>query len=260
VITLLGAGGFVGSAFDRLFAAEGTPCRRIEVGDYGAGMGEDCPILIHAAGNSRKYLADEDPVADFDQSVGLIVRVLRDYRPGLFVLLSSVDVYNELADPARTREATEINPQDLSAYGFHKLLAEVCARRAPRWIIFRLAGMVGPGLKKNPVHDILHGAPLRIHPDSLYQFLSTDAVARICWQVIRTRPPGEVWNVCGRGLISPREIAALADRGLDTSLLPPDASPRVVHVNTTKIEGLLDLPETAATIRDFIRQAREGRV
>ena len=30
-------------------------------------------------------------------------------------------------------------------------------RHAPRWLIVRLAGMVGPGLKKNPVFDVLHG-------------------------------------------------------------------------------------------------------
>jgi nucleoside-diphosphate-sugar epimerase len=114
--------------------------------------------------------------------------------------------------------------------------------------------MVGPGLRKNPVHDILHGAPLRIHPDSRYQFMSTDAVAGVVWQLAQTAPEGEIYNVCGRGLVSPREIAQMAGRTLNLSLLSADIQPRILHVDTQKVETLACLPETVASVRDFLGQ------
>jgi nucleoside-diphosphate-sugar epimerase len=181
--------------------------------------------------------------------------VLFRSHPELFVLISSVDVYNCPEDPTRNREDAIVDPLDLSLYGFHKALAELCVRRhAPRWMIIRLAGMVGPGLRKNPVHDILHEAPLRIHPDSRYQFMTTDAVAGVVWQLVRTGPAGAIYNVCGRGLISPREIAQQAGRTLNLSLLSADIRPRIVHVNTQKVGALACLPETGATVRAFLQE------
>ncbi len=252
-VFLLGARGFVGSAFARLFARLGRPCHALEVDSYGAHAGEDCPILIHAAGNSRKYLADDDPAADFEQSVSLVMRALRDYRPALFILISTVDVYNCLDDPNRNHEDAVIDPLGLSAYGFHKILAEYCVRRhATRWMIARLAGMVGPGLGKGPIFDILHRQPLRIHPDSRYQFLPTDEVADVVWELAQNAPGG-IYNVCGTGLVSPREIASLAGRALDLSALGSGARPRIVHVDNGKVRSRFRLSDSRGAVTDFLR-------
>jgi len=258
-VVLLGCRGFVGSAFARHLSQQGISFLGVEAGNYGEGAGP-CRLLIDAAGNSRKYLAEEDPLADFELTVSLVMRTLLDYPAEHFVLISSVDVYPNLDSPESTREDTPIDPLASSAYGFHKLMAELCVRRhARRWSIFRLAGMVGPGLRKNPVFDILHQAPLRIHPDSRYQYMHTDDVASTVWQLIRDGAPGEIWNVCGEGLISPAEIAKLAGRRLDLSILPSDSKPRVVDVNLAKTGGRIGLPSTVATIDGYVRQALSSR-
>jgi nucleoside-diphosphate-sugar epimerase len=124
---------------------------------------------------------------------------------------------------------------------------------ADRWVIARLAGMVGPGLHKNPVYDILHGQPLRIHPESQYQFVSTEEAARMVWSVIERGIENEIFNVCGEGLISPAEIARLAGREMNLSLLNPTAQPRIVNVNNEKIKRIGSLPPTHEAVAQYVK-------
>jgi nucleoside-diphosphate-sugar epimerase len=116
-----------------------------------------------------------------------------------------------------------------------------------------MAGMVGPGLRKNAVYDILHGHPLRVHPESQFQFMHTDSVAAAAWSLVRQSVSGEVFNICGEGLISPREVAALSGLGLDCSALDGSERPRVVHVSTEKISRLTRMPSTRETVEAFLR-------
>ncbi len=255
MIFLIGAEGFVGSAFVRYFDKQQISYVAICRDDYKHFVGKNCDILINAAGNSKKYLANQDPLVDFDQSVSLTLQTLDDFKPAFYVLLSSVDVYPNLADPANNHEGMMFDPLQSSAYGLHKRMAEfLIQKHASSWLIVRLAGMVGTGLRKNPVYDILHERPLYIHPDSQYQFMSTDTVAHTVWHLIQNKMANEIFNVCGQGLMSPRQVAALAKKPLDVSLLPTDITPRIVWVNTQKINNLMRMPETYQTVATFIKQ------
>ena len=50
-------------------------------------------MVIEAACNAKKFLADDDPFSEFDLSVTHRLRTLRDFPTALHVHLSSVDVY-----------------------------------------------------------------------------------------------------------------------------------------------------------------------
>jgi nucleoside-diphosphate-sugar epimerase len=255
-VTVIGAGGFVGSAFVRRLRAD-PECRLREVtrANYDDEKGRSADVMIDCSGNSRKFLAEELPAQDFDLSVGQRLRTLADFPAAVHVHISSVDVYHELGSPEGTREGVVIDVARVSNYGFHRLLAEELVRHyASGWLIVRLAGMVGPGLKKNPVHDILHGQPLRIHPDSRYQFLNTDDVARLVLELVDANVGKEVFNVCGQGTISPRAIALLAGRALDLSLVDPAVPPRVVDASVEKLRARAAVPSTEATVSEFLRQ------
>ncbi len=260
MIGIIGAKGFVGSAFVRFLRNVGVAIRPITLDNYVQLAGTRFEVVINASGNSKKFLADRDPVEEFDASVTQVMRVLRDYPAGLHVHISSVDVYSDLTSPETTTEEKRPDLTGVSNYGFHKYLAEECVRHyASDWLIVRLAGMVGPGLVKNPVYDILHGQPLRIHPDSRYQFMPTDMVAKVVWDLVNRRQSMEIFNICGKGLISPREIAAMAGAQLDLSLVAPQDQPRIVDVSVEKISSLVSLPETVPTIGDFIKKASSHR-
>ena len=77
-------------------------------------------------------------------------------RPSI-VYLSSINVYPCVDNPRRNRETTTIDPAERAALGLHKHLAEQIVRRyAASWLICRLGGMVGAGMWKNSIFDILH--------------------------------------------------------------------------------------------------------
>lgn len=252
-VTVIGARGFVGSAFVRLLQAE-PDVELVEItrDTFDARAGLESDVVIEAACNSRKYLAESDPMGEFHASVAHRLESLLKYPARVHVHISSVDVYPDLSSPVTTTEDTPIDPARCSRYGFHKWLAEQLVRHYAReWLIFRLAGMVGPGLKKNPVFDILHGQPLRVHPDSRYQYMHTDDVARICWGIFRRGFRNMVFNVCGTGTITMRQIAEMAGKPIDLSLVAPDAQPRVVDISNALIRQWFDVPETSTTLKRF---------
>jgi len=253
-IGIIGAGGFVGSAFVRQAAAAECEVVPITRANYEAHRGSEFDVLVDAAGNSKKYLADEDPGEDFRRSVEHRLRTLLDFRAGVHLHVSSVDVYEDLTSPATTREDRVIDgPRSSSRYGFHKLLAEDLVRHyAGDWLVVRLAGMVGPELRKNPVFDILHDRPLRIHPDSRYQYMLTDDAARIALRLVSDGARRETINVCGSGVISPKHIAELAGRPMDLRELPQAAVPRVVEASVEKLARRGFSVDTIETIRSFV--------
>ncbi len=258
-VTVIGARGFVGSAFVRHLGSRGIDAGQVTRETYARLAGLESDVVIDAAANSRKFLAESAPFEEFDLSVSHRVRTLRDFPAEVHVHVSSVDVYSDLTSPATTREETPIDIAKTSNYGFHKLLAEqIVEHHARRWLIVRLGGMVGPGLRKNPVYDILNGCPLRIHPDSQYQFMHTDDMARLVWLLVEKQAAGEVFNVCGEGLISPREIAAMAGCAIDTSELVAGALPRVVNVRGEKMKRVARLPDTRETVVAFVNEWRVG--
>ena len=253
MVVVLGAHGFVGSAFVRLLSRLNVPHRAVGRKDYAEASGNFCDVLINAAGNSVKYLADRDPAADFAQSVELAVSAAHRFSPRLYVLASSVDVYSDLDRPSTTHEDTPLDARRVSLYGFHKQIAESCVQRhTSSWLIVRLAGMVGPGLRKNPVFDILNDQPLRISPESRYQFMSTDDVAEITWQLVGHGVRNTVFNLCGDGLISPREVGDMVGRRFAVHPEAEHATPRVVDVNIERISRIRPMPSTRSTIERFL--------
>ncbi|MBS1702706.1 MAG: NAD(P)-dependent oxidoreductase [Armatimonadetes bacterium] len=256
-IAVVGATGFVGSAFETFLATKGHDVTGVGRANYDDAKGAGYDLVINASNNSKKYISDREPLTDFDLSVTQQMRVLADFPTPVHVLLSSVDVYADLDSFDLTKEDVAADPARMSRYGFHKHLAEQCVRHyAPNWLIVRLAGMVGPGLKKNPVFDIVNGQPLRIHPDSEYQFMHTAEVARIAWTLIESGQRREVFNLCGDGLISPRQIAALAGSKMNLSELPTNAAPRNVRISNAKVATLSTLPTSEDAIKRYLSEIR----
>jgi len=253
VFFILGGGGFVGSAFVRACEKYGWEHRVVTRANYSSYVGASCDVFINANGNSRKNLAVKSPIVDFDASVRSVRASLSDFKFGTYVLLSSCDVYPDCSSPRLTTEATTIDVAGQSPYGFHKYIAELAVRHAAsRWLVTRLGGFVGPGLWKNAIYDILSGGPLWLDPDSELQFLFTDDAARIIFELVRADVVNDIVNVCGKGTIPLREVAAAA--GNDMPVQP--GSPRIIYdVSTSKLEGVMSVPETRRTVLDFVRSA-----
>ncbi len=251
---VLGGTGFIGSAIAAEAVRRGWATTAVGSKDVESVYGETFDLVVNANGNARKYLAWENPALDFDLSVRSAAHSLLRIRAGRYVFVSSSEVYPDPGNPANNSEETPIREGELSPYGFHKWLAERLVRRwAARWMILRLSGLVGPRLKKNAVYDLLTGAPLRVHPESSFQFLDTRDLARILFDLL-DRAGGETLtlNLGGRGTVTLAEIA-----GRLGAPLPADADdlPLIAcELNLDRAAGLIELPATEATIRAFLRE------
>lgn len=259
-VLVLGAKGFIGSAIAAEAVRRGCDVLAVDRGGYAAAVGSACDILINASGNSRKYIDDRDPVRGFELSVASTLHALRDFRFGLFVQVSSGALYPREDDPAQNGEETGFSLPLRTAYGFHKWLAEqLVLQHAPRQLIFRIGGAVGPGLWKNAIYDLLSGSPLFVHPDSELQFIDTRDIARTVLDLCgREEVLNQVFNLCGRGTVSIRQVAQWAGKAV-----PAEAETRTkvrAELNLGKISAILTPPRTDESVRSFIREIQSGAV
>lgn len=243
-VVVLGAKGFVGSAFAAFLEAQGFQVVGVSRDDYDRFAGTSCDVLVNAAGNSSKRLADRNPLEDFDRNVRATLKALVDFPARTVLHLSSIDVYNDLSDPARNAEDVPVVPETLSPYGFNKWLAErVVRRHAPRAVIFRLGGMFGRNSRKGPAHDILKGLPIWVSPASRFLFLDTATVARLAW-ALHDRA-GETFNLTAADNLSLDEFAALVEK--------PIAEVRgkevlTYRISVEKVSAIVPLPTSREAV------------
>lgn len=254
-LIVLGSAGFVGSAVVAEARARGLRVHEVDKDTYQPGL--SARWLVNANGNSKKFLAREQPALEFDLSVRSVMQSLQDFRVERYCFLSTIDVYDNVRDPSANAEDAPIRRDRLSAYGLHKLLAEDLVRHyAPQWLILRMGGFVGPGLRKNSIYDLLKGAPLRVHPDSRYQYQHTRALAATALDLLQAGSAREIWNVAGEGTISLREIA----EWIPSARLPEAAGePEHYEVNLSKLKARRPVAATRETVRQFVEDVLAGR-
>ena len=196
MIYLLGGEGFVGSAYARLLESRGIEHKVITRANYDNFRGTACDVLINANGNSRKYMANRDPLWEFDASVRSTAESLASFKAEKYILLSSGDVYPDQSNPELTQEDLPIDVSRVSRYGVHKYLGEKLVQGAQKnWLVFRMGGFVGPGLKKNAVYDMLHNDPVWLDPESQLQFISTNQAADIILNIVESNANQEIINI-----------------------------------------------------------------
>lgn len=252
MIYILGGRGFVGSAFARLFASKQVEYRVIDRDNYTELVGTRCDVLVNANGNSKKYLADRTPLWEFDASVRSVASALEDFKAQTVIHLSSGDVYPDQSLPQYTLEEVAPDLSRSSRYGLHKRLAEILVQNiAPRYLIMRMGGFVGPGLRKNAIFDLLNDAPVWISPESELQFVSTDAAAAMVWRLHELGVSNEIVNLGARGLA---KIGDIASRLRSKSAFQPAAKTIRFELSVQKLSTLLghEPPETTSEVDQFL--------
>src|SRR5882672_9314708 len=102
-VTLIGAQGFVGSAFVRVLRSrDDVDLVEVTRQNYASCAGEPSDVVIEAACNSKKFLADQEPTREFEASVAHRLNTLVDFPAELHLHISSVDVYSDLTSPKTT--------------------------------------------------------------------------------------------------------------------------------------------------------------
>ena len=251
MIFILGGSGFVGSAFVRYCVTHGLAHAALTRANYDHYAGQACRLLINAGGNSSKRLPLSDPLLDFDKNARDTLRSLLDFRAECYVLLSSIDVYRDHADPANNAETNAIVPEQLSRYGLSKYVGELMVHHyAPRHFVFRLGGMVGPGLRKNAIYDLTHGGRLFVHPESCYQYMHTDWLAETILELVEHQKPGQTINVCGD---QPLALTSVME-WLGLSLPTIDLKVEQYQVNIDRLKAAVPVPDSLTSVRRYLAE------
>ena len=254
ICVVIGGCGFIGSAVANEAEQQGYITHRIGREQYEAAKGLTCDVLINANGNSKKYLSRRDPILDFELSVQSVARIVQDFPAKKVIHLSTIDVYPVKHDPTLNHEKVEIDQSLLSPYGFNKYLAEqLVSFWSEDWLLFRMGGFVGPGLKKNSIYDLLKGGDLYVHPDSRYQYQDTRIFAKRVFEMIEQDIRNEVINICGDGVVSLREIAAIMPN-LDEHKLPENGTAEHYEVNLDKLHQYVQPISSKQAVEQFINE------
>lgn len=161
---LIGFSGFIGSMllkqcqFSELYRS--TNIHEIKNREF--------DVVVCAGAPAHKWIANRDPVDD-RKNIDSLIDHLRTIKCKTFILISTVDVFQ---DPIGVDESTTIDESGLHAYGLHRrILEKFVEQHFPGYLIVRLPGLVGPGLRKNVVFDFLNNHNLNaIESRSVFQF------------------------------------------------------------------------------------------
>lgn len=161
---LIGHSGFVGStllkqtSFNDLYRS--TNIQDIREKNY--------ETVVCAGAPAQKWLANKEPTEDAKKIDGLIEH-LSQVKCKTFILISTVDVFKS---PIDVDENTRVDTDDLHAYGLNRYrLEEFVKNNFDNHLIVRLPGLVGPGLKKNIIFDLLNKNNLeQVESRNVFQF------------------------------------------------------------------------------------------
>ncbi|QEY32365.1 NAD(P)-dependent oxidoreductase [Synechococcus sp. RSCCF101] len=186
---IIGHRGFVGSNLARqLPQATGVGRREI-----GALAGQCFDDIYCAAPQAKKWWANQNPEQD-RQEVENLIEACRDLAcTGFFVLFSTVDVY----DPPSAVDENSPPSKDSHPYGRHRSMLEqtVIDTFGNQSRIIRLPALVGHGLKKNIIYDLLNNNNLdQINPNSAFQWFNLDHLAAVLDQA-KLLSHGRILNV-----------------------------------------------------------------
>jgi hypothetical protein len=161
---LIGFSGFVGTTLRRQTHFEFL-YRSTNIGEID---GRSFDLVVCAGAPAQKWLANRDPVGDGAKIDDLITH-LGAIACKRLVLISTVDVYQT---PVRVDEESLADEPDLAPYGANRRrLERFVEGRFPDCLVVRLPGLVGPGLRKNVIFDLLNDNNVDgIDSRSVFQF------------------------------------------------------------------------------------------
>lgn len=195
-IGIVGCSGFVGSYIYNTFLCSGSlSCEEFE-------PNTDYDFVIDANGNSRKFWANQNPLEDFSKSVTSVYERMVINKPfkrfGTYVYISSIDAYQN------------------NLYGMNKRIAEeIIKLHCDNWVILRCSAIIGEGMKKGVLYDLINERKTFLKPSSRLQFITLRELQNIVESAINNGISNQTFNVAGKDSVSVQEIADLFNLQVD---------------------------------------------
>jgi nucleoside-diphosphate-sugar epimerase len=264
MITIAGAGGFIGGNLVKRLRDEGTSCAVLDRDS--ATEGADLGTLVYAAGVTSDFRTR--PFDTVDAHVATLLELVRSSPIERLVYLSSTRVYRTSASTDEAAPLTlDLGDEAEALYDLSKVLGErvACAVDAPTYIA-RLSNVYGPGAHpQSLLGSLVHGAAqdgrvqLRTSPESAKDHVHVDDVVDVlAWMTRGDGPPG-IYNVASGVNRTARELLEVIGRCVPVETSVPSGTPPDVlrEISIAKLSAarpfaprdvLDDLPELIASL------------
>ena len=109
-------------------------------------------MIVCSAAPAKKWYANQNPEED-NQTIMSLIENLKKVNTNKFILISTIDVYSK----SEGCNETTIDYDLINAYGRNRRKLEVFVEETFNdYMIVRLPGLVGEGLKKNIIYDLIN--------------------------------------------------------------------------------------------------------
>jgi nucleoside-diphosphate-sugar epimerase len=184
-----------------------------------------------------------------------VEKSLFDFKFKRYFYISTIDVYESLGDPRRNQEETVVDPGKLHPYGFHKWLAERLVERfAKNPLILRVGTVLGEGMKKGPLWDLINNEPLHMAVESELSLIDTLTIKSAIAAFVAKPPAHLVINLTGTGAAC---LRTLCERlGLTWRLAPGAEQVRYrYNINNDRFRGIFPAPDSQEIAVRFLASA-----
>lgn len=181
-IAVTGATGFLGYYVCQKISESGCQVVKFNSRNFDIREPVELPnvdVVIHLAANSKVYLARKHVFEDFRiNGLGTLhlLEAMRKSGVKKIIYISSTRVYKNQIN-AREEDPVGMNSAG-GPYGLSKLIGEFYVQEYANsynldYVIFRLSGLYGPRMYKNPLFDIIRGF-MNNETIKLYQHISSE--------------------------------------------------------------------------------------
>jgi len=230
-IGIIGYKGFIGSAIFSELQLNSS----LEVVGISRGVKPDIDfdIVVNANGNPYRWLANKEPRQDFDMSVVSVVDSLFELRYKKYIYISSVDVYAD------------------NIYGFHKSVSEQCIQRyASSYVLLRCSAVIGTGMRKGIIYDIINDEKLWLTPDSYLQFITNTEVAKIVTYITKHDIKNKIYNVGGLGPVRIGDLEEVTNKEFTYN---EGAHRETYYYEPVELSKIYKLKESIDYVREVVR-------
>lgn len=173
---LIGSTGFVGGHLASHYSFD----EQVHRSDVERITGATTDLVVCAGLPAEKWRANKDPESDW-VNMSRLAQILTTIHADRAVLISTIDVYQPAVGVDESHPA---NFDGKGAYGAHRAWFEAFFRaQFTESLIIRLPALFAADVRKNLVHDLLHGQSdhwAQVNPESTFQFFD----AQQTWRVI----------------------------------------------------------------------------
>jgi nucleoside-diphosphate-sugar epimerase len=191
---IIGHRGFVGSNLNRQLPGAAGAGRK----EIGALAGQTFGNIYCAAPQAKKWWANLNPEQDWLEVNSLIEACRKLTCSGSFILFSTVDVYDPpVRVDERSKPSAESHPYGRHRFTLEQSVLDIFGSQAR---VIRLPALVGYGLKKNVLFDLLNNNNVnQINPNSAFQWFNLDHLPSIIARV-KGLDNGQILNVASEPL------------------------------------------------------------